>query len=121
MSVERIVLDDAQAAAAEPSGELVDKSIHGENQCFRVRHRRGQVELSAVARRRHERCSRIGALSQRTVERGRIDAYQRANGIWKQMLGEYQQPPIDSAIHDALKDYVARRKREIEGGSGNGS
>ena len=35
--------------------------------------------------------------------------------IWKKLLAEYEQPPIDPAIDDALKDYVARRKRE--GGS----
>lgn len=47
------------------------------------------------------------------VERGKIDAYSRANTIWKKMLTEYQQPPIDPATDDALKDYMARRKREI--------
>jgi trimethylamine--corrinoid protein Co-methyltransferase len=49
------------------------------------------------------------------LERGAIDATRRANTIWKQLLAEYEKPPIDPAIDDALKDYVARRKRE--GGS----
>jgi trimethylamine---corrinoid protein Co-methyltransferase len=40
------------------------------------------------------------------VERGSIEAVQRANQIWHQLLDEYQQPPIDPAI------YVERRKRE---------
>ncbi len=51
------------------------------------------------------------------VEKGKIDAYSRANSIWKKMLAEYEQPAIDPAIDDALKDYMARRKRELAGKS----
>jgi trimethylamine--corrinoid protein Co-methyltransferase len=47
------------------------------------------------------------------LERGSVNTEQRANQIWKQLLSEYLQPPTDPAIDDALKDYVARRKREI--------
>ena len=46
-------------------------------------------------------------------EAGSIDTTQRANALWKQMLREYEQPPIDPGIDDALKDYIARRKIEI--------
>ena len=45
------------------------------------------------------------------VERGSITAEQRANSIWKQLLKDYEQPPVDAAIDDALQDYVAKRKR----------
>jgi trimethylamine---corrinoid protein Co-methyltransferase len=45
------------------------------------------------------------------VERGREQAPQRANRIWKQLLTAYQAPPLDPAIAEALQDYVARRKR----------
>ncbi|MCP4236273.1 MAG: hypothetical protein GY770_22285 [Aestuariibacter sp.] len=38
-----------------------------------------------------------------------VNTEQRANQIWKQLLSEYQQPPID----EALQDYVARRKLKI--------
>ncbi|MGD8348006.1 MAG: trimethylamine methyltransferase family protein [Gammaproteobacteria bacterium] len=47
------------------------------------------------------------------LESGSIDTEQRANRIWKQLLAEYEQPPIDPATDEALKDYLARRKREI--------
>jgi trimethylamine--corrinoid protein Co-methyltransferase len=47
------------------------------------------------------------------LEAGSIDAGQRANQIWKQLLQEYQQPVIDPAIDEALRDYMERRKREI--------
>ena len=49
------------------------------------------------------------------VERGKINAYTRANTIWKKMLGEYEKPPIDPAIDEALRDYMDRRKRGIGG------
>jgi len=47
------------------------------------------------------------------LEAGSIDAEQRANQIWKQLLKEYQQPDIDPAIDEALRDYMERRIREI--------
>ena len=37
---------------------------------------------------------------------------QRANAIWKRLLADYEQPPIDPGVDEALKDFVARRKRE---------
>jgi trimethylamine--corrinoid protein Co-methyltransferase len=46
------------------------------------------------------------------VERGSIDAVRRANQIWHQLLDEYEQPAIDPAIDEALRDYMERRKRE---------
>ncbi len=47
------------------------------------------------------------------LEAGSVSSAQRANQVWKQLLREYQQPPIDSGIDEALQDYVARRKIEI--------
>ncbi|HZQ07120.1 MAG TPA: trimethylamine methyltransferase family protein [Anaerolineae bacterium] len=38
----------------------------------------------------------------------------RANRVWKKWLNEYQKPPIDSAIEEALQEYAAHRKREIQ-------
>jgi trimethylamine--corrinoid protein Co-methyltransferase len=39
-------------------------------------------------------------------------AEQRANAIWKQALAEYQPPPLDAAVTEALEAFVARRKEE---------
>ena len=47
-------------------------------------------------------------------EAGSIDSGTRANAIWKQLLQEYTQPPLDPAIDEALVDYVSRRKLELE-------
>jgi trimethylamine--corrinoid protein Co-methyltransferase len=49
------------------------------------------------------------------TERGQITARERANAIWKRMVADYEQPPIDPGIDEALRDYMERRKRE--GGS----
>ncbi|MEM7208033.1 MAG: trimethylamine methyltransferase family protein [Pseudomonadota bacterium] len=47
------------------------------------------------------------------IERGSVTSEQRANQIWKQVLNDYEQPPIDPAVDEALKDYVEKRKKEI--------
>jgi trimethylamine--corrinoid protein Co-methyltransferase len=47
------------------------------------------------------------------VEQGSLDAGQRAHRLWKELLASYEPPPIDPAVEDALRDYVARRKREV--------
>ncbi len=44
---------------------------------------------------------------------GSPDTAQRANALWKEMLANYQRPPIDPAIDNALQEYVAKRKLEI--------
>ncbi|NGM47452.1 trimethylamine methyltransferase family protein [Rhodobacter sp. SGA-6-6] len=46
------------------------------------------------------------------LERGGVQARERANALWKQMLAEYEQPPLDPGIAEALEAFVARRKRE---------
>ena len=45
---------------------------------------------------------------------GSLDAAQRANGIWKRMLREYEAPTLDPAIDEALLEFIRRRKSEFE-------
>ncbi len=49
-------------------------------------------------------------------ESGAKTGTDRANAAWKDLLRNYQQPPMDQAIGEALADYVARRKVEIAKG-----
>ena len=44
---------------------------------------------------------------------GSLDAAMRANGIWKRMLKEYEAPPLDPAIDEALNEYITKRKAEF--------
>ncbi|MDJ0969881.1 MAG: trimethylamine methyltransferase family protein [Kiloniellales bacterium] len=47
------------------------------------------------------------------AENGRHDLERRANRCWKQMLADYQAPPLDPAIDEALRDFMARRKAAL--------
>ncbi len=44
-------------------------------------------------------------------EAGSTDMATRANARWKKTLAEYEAPPLDVAIDEALLDYVERTKR----------
>lgn len=48
---------------------------------------------------------------------GEWDTVKRANALWKDVLANYEQPPLDVAIHEAVLDFVTRRERELEGKS----
>jgi trimethylamine--corrinoid protein Co-methyltransferase len=41
---------------------------------------------------------------------GAKDMAQRANTFWKKQLADYQAPPLDPAVDEALQDYMNRRK-----------
>ena len=43
-------------------------------------------------------------------EQGGVDYAQRANARWKKLLREYEAPPIDQGVDEALLDFIARRK-----------
>ncbi|MFW2332892.1 trimethylamine methyltransferase family protein [Ilumatobacter sp.] len=47
------------------------------------------------------------------AEEGSRDSAQRANDTWKQQLATYEPPPIDEAVDEELRDFVARRKAEL--------
>ena len=46
-------------------------------------------------------------------EDGGLDAAQRANAIWKRMLAEYEAPPLDPALDEALLEFMIRRKASM--------
>jgi trimethylamine--corrinoid protein Co-methyltransferase len=43
---------------------------------------------------------------------GSVETPKRANAIWKQILAEFEPPPLDPAIEEELREFVERRKRE---------
>jgi trimethylamine--corrinoid protein Co-methyltransferase len=47
------------------------------------------------------------------LEDGALESPQRANRIWKRMLAEYEAPPIDPGIDEALTEFIAKRKAEF--------
>lgn len=51
----------------------------------------------------------------RWEENGSLSTTQRANGIWKKILNEFEAPEIDAGIYDELQSFV--KKRTAEGGA----
>jgi len=45
-------------------------------------------------------------------ERGSIRTPERANKVWKQILNEFEAPPMDEAIREELEAFVALRKEQ---------
>ena len=43
---------------------------------------------------------------------GAVETPERATAIWKNILAEFEPPPLDPAIEEELRDFVERRKRE---------
>ena len=41
---------------------------------------------------------------------GARDAYQRANGIYKKMLADYEMPALDPAIDEAHQAFIREKK-----------
>jgi trimethylamine--corrinoid protein Co-methyltransferase len=44
---------------------------------------------------------------------GSKDTVQRANTVWKRMLREYEAPPVDPAVDEALVAFIEKRKSEM--------
>jgi trimethylamine--corrinoid protein Co-methyltransferase len=44
---------------------------------------------------------------------GALDTAQRANALWKKMLADYQAPPLDPAIDEALTEFIAKKKASM--------
>jgi trimethylamine--corrinoid protein Co-methyltransferase len=41
---------------------------------------------------------------------GSLDANMRANALWKKMLAEYEEPPLDEAKDEELREWIDRKK-----------
>jgi len=48
-------------------------------------------------------------------EAGAVDATERAHQIWRRLLADYERPPLDDAVDEALTDFVSRRKQQLLG------
>ena len=46
-------------------------------------------------------------------DHGALDATQRANKVWKELLNNYEKPLIDPGVETGLRDYIEGRKREM--------
>jgi trimethylamine--corrinoid protein Co-methyltransferase len=44
---------------------------------------------------------------------GKLDQAQRANKLWKKMLADYEPPPIDPGVDEALREFIERKKASM--------
>ena len=47
-------------------------------------------------------------------ENGSVDATQRANKLFKQILNDFEEPALDSGIVEQINEYVTKRKTELK-------
>ena len=47
------------------------------------------------------------------VDEGQLDAAQRANRYWKEVLDQYEPPPLDPAIDEELQAFMTNRKKSM--------
>lgn len=97
---------------AVPVGEE-DLALEAIAEGYRLRHFFGVAHTQA----RYENAFYAPFLSdwrnyEAWAEAGGLDAAQRANRLWKRILAEFEPPPIDEAVREALDDFVARRVAE---------
>ena len=45
-------------------------------------------------------------------ERGAKETAERATEIWQRVLRDYEPPPLDAGVDEAMRDHIARRTRE---------
>ncbi len=119
MGYEKFVLDADQAAMIEVFLAGVDESESGQAMSALREVGPGNHFLGCA----HTRANFETAFYRSTIadsnsfeqwqSEGAQDAARRANQLWKSMLAEYQPPPIDTALDEALKDYITQRKSEM--------
>ncbi|MCB1805358.1 MAG: trimethylamine methyltransferase family protein, partial [Candidatus Competibacteraceae bacterium] len=48
------------------------------------------------------------------TENGSENSMSRANKRWKKLLAEYQAPPMDEAVDEALREYIGKKKAAMD-------
>ena len=119
MGYEKFILDADQAGMIEVFLSGVDDSVNGQAMDALAevgpgKHFLGCAHTQANFEKAFFRSSIADNNSfEQWEEEGATDLAQRAQIIWKKMLREYEAPPMDPAIDEALLDYVKRRKESL--------
>ena len=113
---EKFVLDDDQCGMAAVFVKGVDMSENGQAlDAIRLngpgQHYLGSAHTLANYETAFYRSPTADNNSyEQWLEDGSLDAAQRANRLWKKRLAEYEAPPIDPGVDEALLEFIAKRK-----------
>lgn len=118
MGYEKFVLDADQVSMAPALVTGVDLSENGLATDTLLAHTPGEHFLgSEHTLANFESAFWVSSMADNTSfeqweEGGSLDSATRANGAWKRMLADYEPPPLDDGIREALDEFVASRRRE---------
>jgi trimethylamine--corrinoid protein Co-methyltransferase len=116
---EKLILDADQLGAMSVYGRGIDMSENGQAmEAFRTNEHGQHFLGNGHTLQNFETAFWRSELAnndsfEQWEEEGSLTAAQRANAKWKQMLRDYEAPPLDDAIDAELLDYIARRKNEM--------
>jgi trimethylamine--corrinoid protein Co-methyltransferase len=116
MGYEKFVMDADQAGMWHAFAKGVDLTPNGQALDAIVQNGPGQHFLGAAHTLANFETAfyRSSVADNNSFEQwdleGGLDAAQRANPVWKRMLGEYEPPPIDEAVDEQLREWIDRRK-----------
>ena len=120
MGYEKFIMDADQAGMLRVAAEGVDMSENGQGLSALREVGPGQHYLGCE----HTQANFKTAFYMSEVcdnnsyeqwqEDGATDMAQRANARWKQMLADYELPPLDPAIDEALLAFMAEKKASFE-------
>ena len=119
LSYEKLIMDADQLGAMEVYARGIDLSENGQAMDAFHTNAHGQHFLGTAHTLANFETAfwRSGIADNNSFEQwdeeGGLTAAQRANATWKQMLNDYEPPPLDDAIDAELEDYIGRRKAEM--------
>ena len=118
LSYEKLVLDADQLGMMEVYANGVDMSENGQAlDAFRTNthgdHFLGNAHTLENFESAFYRSTTADSNSyEQWMDEGELTSAQRANGTWKQMLSDYNEPDLDEDADQAMREYMARRKDE---------
>ena len=116
MGYEKFMLDLDQCGMAEALFSAVDLSENGQALEAIIETGPGQHHLGSAHTLANFETAFYRSFTadnnsfEQWSEEGSLRAVERANSLWKKALAEYQAPPIDEGVDEALREYVARKK-----------
>jgi len=118
LSYEKLILDADQLGMMEVYANGVDMSENGQAlDAFRTNthgdHFLGNAHTLENFESAFYRSTTADSNSyEQWMDEGELTSAQRANGTWKQMLSDYNEPDLDEDADQAMREYMARRKDE---------